>query len=74
MKNEEKTLYWGYEIRKVPEIGRRIPLIRVEVGGCSIGVWLEKKSIETEPIQEIQKLGSNMSILWTEKEGYIVYW
>ncbi len=69
-----KNLYWGYSIQHLPRIGAEMFLTKVEIGGCSLGPSLQKEQVVIGPIQEIEQIAPNMSILWTEKEGYVVYW
>ncbi len=68
------NVYFGYDIRRYPKIGEKLVLTKVEVGGCSLGPMLDKEQLEIGPIEDIEQISQNMSILWTEDAGYAVYW
>lgn len=74
MKNAKKNVYWGYGITHIPKVGENMYLTKVEVEVFSLGVTISKKQVEIGPIQEIEQIGENMSIIWTEEAGYAVYW
>lgn len=68
------NVYFGYGIQRHPKIGEKLILTKVEVGGCSLGPALDKEQVEIGPIEDIEQISQNMSILWTEEAGYAVYW
>lgn len=72
--NKTKKLYFGFDIRHYPKIGEKTILTKVEVGGCSLGPALQKEQVVIGPIQKFEQIGENMSIIWTEDVGYVVYW
>lgn len=69
-----KNVYFGYGIVHRPEVGKSVMLRKVELLSCLMASDLTEKVVVTGPIEEIQQIGDNMSILWTEKDGYVVYW
>ena len=75
---QNKRVYWGYGIAGIneqPKVGKSIELTKVEVFGKStLGAVIQQQHHETKPIVKVQRIAENMSILWTEEEGYAVYW
>lgn len=71
---KEKNVYFGYGIQKHPRIGENLVLVKVVVGGCSLGSALIKEKVDIGPIEDIEQIARNMSILWTKDAGYAVYW
>lgn len=71
---KEKNVYFGYGIWRHPRIGEKLVLTKVEVGGCSLGAALDKEQLAIGPIEDIEQIARNMSILWTKDAGYAVYW
>lgn len=71
---KEKNVYFGYGIRRHPKIGENLVLTKVVVGGYSLGSMLDKEQLAIGPIEAIEQIAQNMSILWTKDAGYAVYW
>lgn len=71
----EKEVYFGYDMSDIPMIGKSLFLRKIKVNSryCST-IRLKTEQILVGPIQKIEQIGENMSILWTEEEGYVVYY
>ena len=69
-----KNVYFGYGLKKIPKVGETTILTKVYYPATYCAMSLKEEQIVIGPVQVIEKIANNMSILWTEKTGYAVYY
>ena len=68
-----KNVYFGYGLKRIPKIGETAILTKVAYPASYCAMSLKEEQVVIGPVQEIEKIANNMSILWTANAGYVIY-